>query len=112
MHRDIKPANILLDEQGNAYLSDFGIVKDLSTDSQRTQSGAVVGSPAYLSPEQALSQAVTPLSDQYSLAVTLYEMLTGERAFDDASPANLIIKHVNEPLPLVRTARPELPSCC
>ena len=53
----------------------------MSSSSQQTQTGAVVGSPAYLSPEQALSQPVTPLSDQYSLAVTLYEMLTGERAF-------------------------------
>ncbi len=110
VHRDIKPANILLDEQGNAYLSDFGIVKDISSSSQQTQTGAVVGSPAYLSPEQALSQPVTMLSDQYSLAVTLYEMLTGERAFTDASPATLIVKHLNEPLPLVRSARPELPA--
>ena len=109
VHRDIKPANILLDEAGNAYLSDFGIVKDLSGESMRTQTGAVIGTPSYLSPEQALSEPATPLSDQYSLAVTLYEMLTGVHAFDDTSPASLIIKQANEPLPLVRSSRPELP---
>jgi len=110
VHRDIKPANILLDEANNAYLSDFGIVKSLSSESVQTQTGVVIGTPAYLSPEQALSEPVTPLSDQYSLALTLYEMLTGRHAFDDDSPARLIIKQINEPLPLVSASRPELPA--
>jgi WD40 repeat protein/serine/threonine protein kinase len=110
IHRDIKPANILLDEANNAYLSDFGIVKSLSGATIQTQTGVIVGTPAYLSPEQALSKPVTPLSDQYSLAVTFYEMLTGRHAFDESSPARLIIKQINEPLPLVRASRPEMPA--
>jgi WD40 repeat protein/serine/threonine protein kinase len=108
VHRDVKPANILLDDQGNAYLTDFGIVKALQPDQQHTHPGAIIGSPAYLSPEQALSKPITPLTDQYNLGLVLYEMLTGERPFTDSSPVTLILKHVNDPLPLVTNIRPDL----
>jgi WD40 repeat protein/serine/threonine protein kinase len=110
VHRDIKPANILLDETGNGYLSDFGIVKDLSLDDDDAPSDSVTGTPAYLSPEQALSKDITPLSDLYSLGVMLYEMLTGAKPFDDStSPSRLLVKQVEEPLPLVSTTHPAIP---
>jgi serine/threonine protein kinase len=78
IHRDIKPDNILLDENGNAYLTDFGIAKDLDSNIHVTQADMVVGSPAYLSPEQVKTEAVTPQSDIYSLGIVLYEMLVGD----------------------------------
>ncbi|MBI1877295.1 MAG: protein kinase [Chloroflexi bacterium] len=108
VHRDIKPANILLDEAGNAYLSDFGIAKDLSAAGELTDPGAVKGSPAYVSPEQVESQPVTLLADIYSLGVVLYELLTGAHPFPDQSLAGLLIKHLTEPLPLVHRLRSDI----
>jgi serine/threonine protein kinase/predicted ATPase len=109
IHRDIKPANILLDEAGNAYLTDFGFAKDMATGADLTVSGAIVGSPAYMSPEQIRGERVTPASDIYSLGVVLYELLVGQQPFGDQSPTTLIYKNMNEPLPLVREKRPEIP---
>lgn len=111
VHRDLKPANILRDEQGNNYLADFGIAKDVgtSTDIAATMQGAVVGSPAYLSPEQVKAETVTPQSDIYSLGIVLYEMLTGEKPFSTSGLSALLIKQVNEPLPDIRIVRPEIP---
>ena len=68
IHRDLKPANILLDEEGNAYLTDFGIAKALIPPAEMTQEGQVIGSPAYLSPEQIRAEPVTPCTDIYALA--------------------------------------------
>ena len=110
VHRDLKPANILLDETGNAYLSDFGIAKELGTEVGLTQTGAIVGTPAYITPEQVQSQAVSPQTDIYALGVVLYELLTGEHPFADASTGALIVKHVSEPLPLAREKLYELPT--
>jgi WD40 repeat protein/serine/threonine protein kinase len=103
IHRDIKPDNILLDENGNAYLTDFGIAKDLDSNIHVTQADMVVGSPAYLSPEQVKTEAVTPQSDIYSLGIVLYEMLVGEHPFPDEKATALLIKHLNEPVPLLST---------
>ncbi|MGD2079488.1 MAG: protein kinase, partial [Chloroflexota bacterium] len=110
VHRDIKPANILLDEAGNAFLSDFGIAKDLGQQGGLTVEGAVIGTPDYISPEQILAEEVTPQTDIYSLGAVLYETLTGEKPFPDSSVANLIYKHLNEPIPLVSNSRPDLPA--
>jgi serine/threonine protein kinase/predicted ATPase len=109
VHRDIKPANILLDEAGNAYISDFGFAKDMATGADLTLSGAIIGSPAYMSPEQIKGERVTPASDIYSLGVVLYELLVGQQPFGDQSPATLIYKNMNEPLPPVRAKRQEIP---
>ncbi|MGD2078656.1 MAG: protein kinase, partial [Chloroflexota bacterium] len=109
VHRDIKPANILLDKAGNAYLSDFGIAKSLEVDGQLTAEGEIMGTPDYVSPEQILNQPVTPRTDIYSLGAVLYETLTGEKPYSDSSVANLIYKHLNEPVPQVSTSRPDLP---
>ena len=100
IYRDVKPGNILLDEDGNAYLADFGIAKDLAGISERmTAADAVVGSLDYISPEQARSEAVTPRTDVYSLGVTLYEMITGVHPFQNASTIERLYKHINDPLP-------------
>lgn len=110
VHRDLKPANILLDEQGNAYLADFGIAKDLGDSAvDATQAGAVIGSPAYLSPEQVKAEDVTPQTDIYSLGIVLYEMLTGEKPFPDSGLSSLLVKQLNEPLPPLSDHRPDLP---
>jgi WD40 repeat protein/serine/threonine protein kinase len=102
IHRDIKPGNILLDEDGNAYLADFGIAKDLAgTTDNKTSPDAVVGSLDYISPEQARNEPVTPRTDIYSLGVTLYEMITGEHPFKDASSIERLYKHLTDPLPAI-----------
>ncbi|NDJ75022.1 MAG: protein kinase [Chloroflexi bacterium] len=104
IHRDLKPANILLDEDGNAYLSDFGIAKDiLSTAGEQTGTDIILGSPDYLSPEQARSEPVSPQTDIYSLGVMLYEILTGQHPFPDKTPVERMYQHLNDPLPLITT---------
>ena len=91
IHRDLKPANILLDEDGNAYLSDFGIAKDVASDGKPNQLDVMVGSPDYLSPEQARSEPVTPQTDIYSLGVMFYEILTGQHPFQNVSSVERIL---------------------
>lgn len=112
IHRDLKPGNILLDEEGNAYLSDFGIAKASTLDepAQITATGVIVGTPAYISPEQLQSQALTPQADIYSLGVLLFEMLTGQYPFKGSSTGDLILKHLTTPLPPLREVRPDLPA--
>ncbi len=100
IHRDIKPANILMDEDSNAYLADFGIAKvigDLQGD--MTRPDTVIGSLDYISPEQARSEEVTPGTDIYSLGVVLYEMLAGAHPFPASSSVERLYKHLNERLP-------------
>jgi serine/threonine protein kinase len=111
VHRDVKPANVLRDEEGNYYLADFGIAKDLSTDStgSNTASGAMLGSPAYMAPEQIKQEPVTVQTDIYLLGVLLFEVFTGQKPFAGATPTDLLYQHLYEPLPSLRMHRPDLP---
>jgi WD40 repeat protein/serine/threonine protein kinase len=100
IHRDIKPANILLDEDGNAYLGDFGIAKDIGVfGSEITDSNNVVGSLDYITPEQAKADEVTARTDVYSLGILLYEMLTGEHPYAGVMSVQRVYKHMTEPVP-------------
>ncbi len=123
VHRDLKPGNILLDEEDNAFLTDFGIAKVMSSlntlenggrinesEGDLTQTGAIVGSPGYMAPEQADRQPVTPKTDIYSFGVILYELLTGENPFPGVDGISLIYRHLTEPLPSLDIARADLPS--
>ncbi|MBN2115722.1 MAG: serine/threonine-protein kinase [Anaerolineales bacterium] len=108
IHRDIKPDNVLFDSSNNPYLSDFGVAK--VTESLISATGQeVLGTPAYLSPEQALGESVDRRADIYGLGAMLYEMLTGERPFGKDTVIGLALQHVNDPVPNVLTARPDLP---
>ncbi|UCF61365.1 MAG: serine/threonine protein kinase, partial [Anaerolineaceae bacterium] len=109
IHRDLKPENILLDDARNAYLTDFGIAKDVAGEGL-TQTGKIVGSADYLAPEQAKGQSVTPKTDIYALGVLLYEMLIGEHPFPGLTAIQTLQKHLNESLPSTQISRPELPS--
>ncbi len=109
IHRDIKPPNILLDEENNAYLADFGIAKNLITGKQTVGDDERVGSPAYISPEQIMGQPVSAQSDIYSLGVVLYMLLTGQTPFLDPSTTTVIRRHVTEPLPPLQMIQPNLP---
>jgi serine/threonine protein kinase len=99
IHRDVKPANLMLDEDGRVVLTDFGIAK-IVTGAQFTASGGMVGTPAYMAPEQGLGEAGDERSDIYSLGVILYQLITGRLPYDADTPLAIILKHVNSELPL------------
>ena len=104
IHRDFKPGNILLDEDGNAYLADFGIAKNLTGwDDQKTAVEAILGSLTYVAPEQLRGEPVTSLADIYSLGVTLYEIITGEHPFPAVTTIERLYKHINDPVPQINT---------
>jgi serine/threonine-protein kinase len=108
IHRDIKPDNVLFDSSNNPYLSDFGVAK--FTESLVSATGReVIGTPAYISPEQALGENVDHRADIYGLGAMLYEMLTGERPFEKDTVIGLALQHVNDPVPNVLNLRPDLP---
>jgi len=110
IHRDIKPGNILFDSQGVASLSDFGIAKMAEATSAFTGTGGVVGTPAYMSPEQALGEKnVDGRCDIYSLGVVLFESLSGELPFKADTPMGVAIAHINEPVPSLLERQPDLP---
>jgi serine/threonine-protein kinase len=109
IHRDVKPSNIMIDESGHAIVTDFGISKALQQATQYTSTGQVVGTPRYVSPEQAQSLPLNGRSDQYSLAVVGYQMLTGRLPFVAETPHALMFKHIYEAPPGARAARPEVP---
>jgi len=99
IHRDIKPANILFHGDGTPILTDFGVAKQESTDSRLTKDGTALGSPYYISPEQAESKPVDGRADIYSLGIILYEMLTGKKPFQGDSDIQIIISHLSDPVP-------------
>ncbi len=110
VHRDVKPANILLDEDRNAYLSDFGIARTLFSTGDADQEGVITGSPAYISPEQIRSEPVTAQTDVYSLGIILYELLSGTHPFPRQSVPEMLDRHLHDPLPLLGAERPDLPA--
>jgi serine/threonine-protein kinase PpkA len=99
IHRDIKPENILFREDGTAVLSDFGVAKAVSTSTQTTNAGMVVGTPHYMSPEQARGKSIDGRSDIYSLGIVFYEMLTGSIPFQADDAVAVAIKHLTAPIP-------------
>ncbi len=109
IHRDLKPGNILLDERGNAYLTDFGIAKQLDDDARITGTDSIVGTFAYLAPEQVQGESVSPQTDTYALGIMLYEMLVGEHPFADTPIMMMVTKHLQEPVPPITENRPDLP---
>ena len=108
VHRDIKPANIMLDIHNQAILMDFGIVKMVGSD-RHTATGAVVGTALYLPPELIRGETPDARSDEYSLGVTLFEMVSGKPPFEADSAMTLMMMHLNDPLPDLRSLRPETP---
>ncbi len=106
IHRDLKPGNILTDENGNAYLSDFGIARVLNSD---LTGSAIIGTPAYMSPEQATGDPLDARADVYSLGVVLFELITGREPFIAETPIAMILKHLNERVPYLREFRPDVP---
>jgi serine/threonine-protein kinase len=111
VHRDVKPANIMLNEDtGRAVLTDFGIVKLLGSQSMAfTATGALIGTPAYMSPEQALGQSGDHRVDIYSLGVMLFQMVTGSLPFDADTPLAVVMQHVNSPTPQPDSIIPDIP---
>lgn len=108
VHRDIKPQNILFSSSGEAKVADFGIARAASATTM-TQSGSILGTVHYISPEQAMGETATPRSDLYSLGVVFYEMLTGELPYDAETPLGIVMKHVDGLSRTLGEANPDVP---
>ncbi|MFZ4813058.1 MAG: protein kinase domain-containing protein [Phototrophicaceae bacterium] len=105
VHRDLKPDNILLDESGNFYLSDFGIAKEIEREVDLTQTGTIMGSPAYLSPEQINGDAVSLLADIYSLGILMHYSLSGQHPFPGKTPTAMIVHQLQDIMPAISPSR-------
>jgi serine/threonine-protein kinase len=112
VHRDVKPQNVLLNDDGRAKVTDFGIARSLDLDVQHglTQTGTVMGTSDYIAPEQARGERVDEQTDIYSLGVVLYELLTGEVPFPGDNFVAVAMRHINEPPPSARARRPDVPA--
>lgn len=110
IHRDVKPANLMIDtkENNRVVLTDFGIAK-LMTGAQFTMSGGMIGTPAYMAPEQGMGESGDERSDLYALGVIMYQMLTGDLPYDGDTPLALMLSHMNDPIPSVLLSNPHLP---
>ena len=108
IHRDIKPANVLLTKRGQAVLADFGIAQMVGG-TRHTVTGALLGTLNYMAPEQGLKNVADIRTDLYSVGIVLYEMLTRQPPYDADTPLAILMKHVNDPLPLPRSVQPDIP---
>jgi Serine/threonine protein kinase len=108
IHRDLKPGNILFDQYGAPYVSDFGIAKITSGETNVTGS-AIVGTPAYMSPEQAQGEGIDGRSDIYGLGVIIFELLTGQQPYHGDTPMSVVIKHITDRVPNILIIKPDLP---
>jgi len=109
VHRDVKPQNVLLDESGTAKVTDFGIARSLDPGEELTQTGTLLGTSDYIAPEQASGEPIDARSDQYSLGVLLYELLTGEVPYPADSFMAVAMRHLRDPVPSVRERRRDVP---
>jgi DNA-binding beta-propeller fold protein YncE len=109
IHRDLKPGNVLLDESGNACLADFGLAKTMAGSRDLTATGSILGTPAYMSPEQARGDKLDARSDIYSFAVVIYEALSGRLPFQAKTSMEYIQKHLTEAPPSIVSVAPRLP---
>jgi len=110
VHRDVKPGNVLVANDGQVKVTDFGIARAANTDQDLTQAGSVMGTATYFSPEQAQGLRVDARSDIYSLGIVLYEMVVGRPPFQGDNPMAIAYKHVREQPPPLRRANPDVPS--
>ena len=108
VHRDVKPANLLLNARGRVQIADFGIASATGSDSF-TQTGTIMGTAGYLSPEQAQGLRASPASDRYALAVVAWELLAGRRPFEADTPTAEAAAHVHAPIPSLHAVNPALP---
>lgn len=109
VHRDLKPGNILFTNKNVALISDFGIAKFTQGEAGNMTGSAIIGTPAYMAPEQAGGEAVDGRADIYALGVILYEMVTGKQPYKADTPLAVAIKHMTEPVPRILEANPNLP---
>ncbi len=108
IHRDIKPDNIMLDLDGRPVLMDFGIAKLVTASTQLTQTGVGIGTPAYMAPEQARGELVSPATDIYALSIVLFELLTGRVPYNADTPMAIMLKALSDPLPMPRSLNPDI----
>jgi len=109
VHRDIKPSNILFDQKGKPYISDFGIAKLSQAQAGNVTGSAIIGTPAYMAPEQAQGEVIDGRADIYALGIILYEMLTGRQPYEADTPMAVALKHITDPVPHILNANPKLP---
>ena len=108
VHRDVKPHNVLIDTEGTAKVTDFGIARSVGREDGITETGTVLGTSDYLAPEQAAGQRVDACSDQYSLGALLYELLAGDVPYPAPNVVTAAMRHLNDPVPSIRSVRPEI----